>query len=164
MSSLEHDIYHAINEGQSIEPDFIRKRLGKKEYIPDSNIREAVNSLRKKRYVVLAHQTTLNKMDSLRGRGTKKTYYRKTIMRKVVLEEDPDPQIGRAKVVPTGRVDDTTMTKMAVYTDNELEEMGPKRLMGLLKSDRTTKRQKDKIMDVLKFKGRGIGNDPPVFK
>ena len=42
--------------------------------------------------------------------------------------------------------------------------MGPKRLMGLLKSDRTTKRQKDKIMDVLKFKGRGIGNDPPVFK
>ena len=48
MSSLEHDIYHAINEGQSIEPDSIRKRLNKKEYVPDSSIREAVNSLRKK--------------------------------------------------------------------------------------------------------------------
>ena len=164
MSDLEHDIYHAINEGLSIEPDMIRKRLGKKEYVPDSSIREAVNNLRKKKYVIMEHQTNLNKMDSLRGRGTKKTYYRKTIMRKVELETDPDPKIGRAKVIPTGKVDDTTMTKMAVYSDNALERMGPPRLIGLLNSDRTTKRQKNKIMEILKKKGRGIGHDAPVFK
>ena len=78
----------------------------------------------------MEHQTRLNKMDSLRGKGTKKTYYRKSIMRKVVLEEDPDPQIGRAKVVPTGKVDDTTMAKMAVYTDNEYRGDGTKKADG----------------------------------
>ena len=164
MSDLEHDIYHAINEGLSIEPDLIRMRLGKKEYVSDSSIRKAVSNLCKKKYVIIDYQTKLNKMDSLRGKGPKKTYYRKAIIRKAVLEEDPDPQIGRAKVTPTGKVDDTTMTKMAVYTDNEIEDMGPKRLMGLLKADRTTKIQKDKIMEILKKKGRGIGNDPPVFE
>ena len=165
MSSLEHDIYHAINEGLSIEPKYIRMKLGKKEYIPDSSIREVVNTLRKKRYVVMAHQTVLSKMDSLHGRGTKKTYYRKTIMRKVELENDPDPQIGHAKVVPTDKVDDTTMSKMLVYSDTDLEKMGTKRLIGLLRSDRTTKIQKNKIMGLLKAKGQGVDKyHPPVFK
>ena len=150
MSDIEYDIYHAINEGLSTEPGLIRKRLGKKQYIPDSAIREAINSLCKKKLIKIAHQTKLNKKDSPSGRGTKKTYYRKQIMRKVMLEEDPDPQIGRAKVTPTGKVNYTTMTKMVVYTDNEIEDMGPKRLMGLLRSDRTSKIQKDKIREILK--------------
>ena len=113
----------------------------------------------------MAHQTVLSKMDSLHGRGTKKTYYRKTIMRKVELENDPDPQIGHAKVVPTDKVDDTTMSKMLVYSDTDLEKMGTKRLIGLLRSDRTTKIQKNKIMGLLKAKGQGVDKyHPPVFK
>ena len=153
MNDIEYDIYYAINEGLSTEPELIRKRLGKKKYIPDSIIREAVHSLRKKKYVKIDHQTTLNKKDSLHGHGTKKTYYRKQIMRKVELKPDPDPRIGRAKVIPTDKLDDTTMTKMAVYSDNDIEGMGPQRLIGLLRSSRTTKRQKEKITEVMKKKG-----------
>ena len=85
-------------------------------------------------------------------------------MLKAELKPDPDSQPRRSVITPTDKVDYTTMTKMAVYSDNDLEEMGPKRLMGLLKSDRTTRLQKQKIMDVLKSKGRGIGYDPPTFK
>ena len=72
MSSLEHDIYHAINEGLSTDPELIRKRLGKKEYVSDSSIRKAVSNLCKKKYVIIDYQTKLNKMDSLRGKGPKK--------------------------------------------------------------------------------------------
>ena len=153
MNDIEYDIYNAINEGLSTEPELIRKRLGKKQHVPDSVIREAVHSLRKKKYVKIDHQTKLNKMDSLRGQGTKKTYYRRQIMLKVELKPDPDPRIGRANVVPTDKLDDTTMTKMAVYPDDALEAMGPQKLIGLLRSDRTSKRQKEKITEVLKKKG-----------
>ena len=85
-------------------------------------------------------------------------------MRKAVSEEYHDPQIRRAKVVPTDKVDDTTMSKMPVYSDSELEKMGMARLTGLLRSDRISKIQKNKIMDILKSRSRDTGNDPPVFK
>ena len=89
---------------------------------------------------------------------------KKRIMLKAELKPDPDPQPRRAVITPTDKVDDTTMTKMVVYTDNNLEEMGPKRLMGLLKSDRTTKSQKDKIMEILKKKNIDFGHEPATFK
>ena len=164
MGDLEHEIYYAINEGLSVEPDAIRKRLGKSEYERDSNIREAINSLRKKKYVIMDHQTTRKKTESLHGKGPKKTYYRKTIMKKAVLKMDPNPPIGRAKVTPTGEADDTTRSKMATYSDADIEKMGPDRLTGLMRSDRTTQRQKLKIMEVLKTKGRGIDDGIPSFK
>ena len=155
MSDLERDIYNSINEGLSIGPDDIRERLGKKEHVSDSSIIDAVRNLRKKQYVFMKQQ--------LYGDEHTNNYYKKLIMLKVASETVPDPKIGRAKIVPTGKVDDTTMTKMVVYSDAELEKMGLARLRGLLRSDRTTKRQKEKIMEVMKKKGRGIGNDPPAF-
>ena len=164
MSNLEREIYYAINEGLSIEPDSIRIRLGKKEYVPDSSIRKAVSNLCKKKYVIIDYQTKLNKMDSLRGKGPKKTYYRKAIIRKAVLEEDTDPQIGSAKVVPTGAVDDTARNKMVVYSDSGIENMGNARLRGLLMSARTTEHQKDKVMEVLKAKGLALTDNFISFK
>ena len=164
MGDLEYDIYCAIDEGLSIEPDAIRKRLNKKEYERDSNIREAINNLRKKRYVIMEHQTTKKRTESLRGKGPKKTYYRKTIMRKAELETNPDPPIGRAKVTPTGKADDTTRSKMATYSDADIEKMGVSKLNGLLRSYRTTQRQKQKIMEVLKAKGVVVEEMGPVLK
>ena len=88
MGDLEYDIYYVINEGIIAEPDAIRKRLNKKEYVRDSSIREAINNLRKKRHVIMEHQTTRKRTTSPNGKGSKKTYYRKTIMRRAAFESD----------------------------------------------------------------------------
>ena len=151
MSELEYDIYNIIGAGLSVEPDDIRMRLGKKDHVSDSSIIKAVTNLREKQCVFMKQQSY--------GDERANNYHKKLILVKFKPGTVPDPKIGRANVVPTEKLDDTTMTKMAVYSDDALARMGPQKLIGLLRSDRTTKRQKDKIIEILTKKGPDIGHD-----
>ena len=151
LSNLEHMIYNVVNEGLSVNPVKIRERIGVNAL--ESDIRKAVNGLHKKGLVAPDLQTRNVRMESLKGGSPKRTYYRERIMVKMELVENPNTAVGQAKMIPGNKVDDTTSSKAATYSDENLETMGRGRLHGLLISDRTTEKQKNKIMELLKAKG-----------
>ena len=150
LSNLEYTIYNVVNEGLSVDPVKIRERIGINAL--ESDIRKAVNGLHKKGLVAPDLQTRRVRMESLKGGSPKKTYYRERIMVKMELVENPNTAVGQAKMIPGNKVDDTTSSKMATYSDKDLENMGRGRLNGLLRSSRTTEKQKNKISEILKAK------------
>ena len=151
LSSLEYAIYNAVNEGLSVDPVKIRERISVNAL--ESDIRKAVNGLHKKGLVATYLQTKSVRMKSLKGSGPKKTYYRERIMVKVGPVENPNTAVRQAKMIPGNKVDDTTRSKVATYSDEDLETMGRGRLNGLFRSDRITEKQKNKIMEILKARG-----------